>query len=176
MLELQVDTAQLETLAIELMSTEKQFDRALRSTVGKMVKWVKTRSVRIISKDANIPQRIARRRIKALKAKKTSEGTEMQIFYGENPVGLIYLKPKKTSTGITATGRTVAGAFKARGKGGQDQVFKRIGKSRLPLAKQTTEVKEPFDSVLNREFINASAFAEQFFKVLEHELQWQTQR
>jgi hypothetical protein len=174
MLDIQVDASQLGHLAIDLQATGPQFDRALRSTIGKMVKWVKTRSLRVMAKEANVPQKILRRRIRVAKAKTTAAGTEMAIWYGQNPVGLIYLKPKKTSTGITATGRKVNGAFIATMKSGHTEVFKRRGKARLPIDEQSTSVKEHMDEVLNREFIAAASFEAQFFKVLEHEIEWQT--
>ena len=59
------------------------------------------------------------------------------------------------------------GAFIAKG-----QVFKRQGKGRLPLEKQTLEIKEKADSYLDDQAFS-NGYQEQFFKVLEHELKWQ---
>lgn len=153
------------------MATEKQVERALRSTLGKMAKWVRTRSIRSLQQNLKIPQKILRRRIKVMKRR---TGNSIAIFYGENAVAAILLKPKKTSTGVTAAGRDFPGAFIANGKGGKQQVFKRSGSARLPLVRQEVEIKKDTDEFLEREFITAAAFAEQFYKVFEHEIEWQT--
>lgn len=170
MLDIRVDTSQLKLIADGFVATEKQIEKAMRSTLGKMAKWTKTRSVRGLAKDLQIPQKIIRRRVRILKKR----GSSISIFYGQNPAAMIYLNPKKTATGVTAAGREVAGAFIAKGSHSGRQVFKRVGKARLPIAGQEVVMKETSDRYLENEFIDSAEFAAQFYKVFEHELQWQT--
>lgn len=177
MLNVIIEPAELGRAADALMATQKQVDAALRSTLGKMAKWVKTRSVRGMSDALGMQQKVIRRRVKALKAKKTSDGQQVSIWYGENPVGLIYLGARQNGSGVSASGgRTVKSAFIAKGKGGGKQVFKRTGSSRLPVKRQAAEVKPDADKFIESNFIDSAAFEAQFYKVFEHELQWQTRR
>lgn len=50
MIELEVDAAGLQQAARELGATGAQVQQALRSTVGKMTRWARTRSVRDLGK------------------------------------------------------------------------------------------------------------------------------
>lgn len=174
MIDIQISVGNLDRIAADFVATEKQAEHALRSTLGKMAKWVKTRSIRGLAQDLSVPGRVVRRRVKILKAKRLSDGSEITIWYGQNPAAMIYLGARKTGSGVTAGSRRVDGAFIARGKGGDKQVFKRVGKSRLPLKRQEVEIKPTSDAYLERDFIDAAAFSQQFYKVFEHEMQWQT--
>jgi alanyl-tRNA synthetase len=174
MLDIRIDASQLDRVALDFVATEKQAERALRSTLGKMAKWVKTRSVRGLASELKIPQRVVRRRVKTLKARKTAGGSQIAIWYGQNPAAMIYLNARQNSTGVTAGAYTRNGAFIAKGKGGGKQVFKRAGKARLPLVKQEVEIKPQSDDYLESNFIDSAAFTAQFYKVFEHEMQWQT--
>ncbi|MFW2125279.1 hypothetical protein ACG94O_20525, partial [Acinetobacter ursingii] len=52
------------------------------------------------------------------------------------------------------------------------QVFKRVGKARLPIEKQSQAIKAQADAYLEGAEFNSVDFHEQFFKTLEHELKW----
>ena len=52
------------------------------------------------------------------------------------------------------------------------QVFKRVGKARLPIEKQSQVIKAQADAYLEGAEFNSVDFHEQFFKTLEHELKW----
>ena len=62
MIELQVDAAGLQQAAREMGATGAQVQQALRSTVGKMTRWARTRSVRDLSKGLVVPQKPERLR------------------------------------------------------------------------------------------------------------------
>lgn len=179
MIDFEVDSASLNQLALNVAATEDEARKALRSTMNKMAAWMRTRSVQGLSKSLQIQQKVIRRRLKAVKFKQTADGGVAKVWYGENPIGLIYLGAKQTGTGVLADGgRFVPGAFIARGRGAKNksmQVFKRVGKKRLPLEREEAAIQKPVDKYLESGIIGSTAFAVQFWKTFEHELKWRTQ-
>lgn len=175
MIDFEVDSSRITQMALDIAATEKQATKALRSTLNKMAAWLRVRSVKGMSKTLEIQQKIIRRRLKAIKFKQTNDGGVAKVWYGLNPVGLIWLGAKQTGAGVQASGgRFVPGAFIAKGKGGKQQVFKRRGSARLPLDKQQAAIKNPTEKYLESGLLNGAEFEAQFWKVFEHELQWQT--
>lgn len=181
MLDLNVTAPDLQPLILDLAATEKQVQRALNSTLRKMATWLRARSVKGLSKELQMQQKILRRRLKSARLRMRAGGSEITVWFGLNPVAMIYLKAKQSASGVTAQGgRYVKGAFIA-GKGarkgwqlgGAVQVFKRRGAERLPIDKQESEVQHPAEGYLRKDALGA-AFDAQFFKTFEHELQWQT--
>lgn len=176
MFDFNIDASKVERMALDLAATEPQARKALRTTLNKMAAWVRTRSVKGLSKALQIQQKAIRRRLKAVKFRETSEGGVAKVWYGENPVGLIYLGAKQNASGVTASGgRSVKGAFIPGARGGKGaQVFKRLGSARLPIAKQEAKIQKPTDQYLQSGVVGSAAFAVQFWKTFEHELKWQT--
>lgn len=176
MINLQIDSAQLDRMAQDIAGTEQQIRQALNSTLRKMAAWVRTRSVKGLSEELQIQQKLIRRRLRLLKVKQTTAGPQVTLWYGLDKMALIYLQAKRTSSGVSAAGgRNVSGAFIAKGPAGGRQVFKRRGAARLPIAKQGADIEQPADQFLQSKLINASAFESQFFKTFEHELSWRMQ-
>jgi hypothetical protein len=176
MIDLQIESAQLERMAREVDATDAQLRQALNSTLRKMAAWMRTRSVKGLSQALEIQQKLIRRRLKTFKVKQTANGPEITLWYGLDPMALIYLQAKKTGAGVSASGgRTVKGAFIAHGRGNNLQVFKRRGTARLPLDKQSAPVQTKAEEFLESKLINAFAFEAQFFKTFEHELSWRMQ-
>lgn len=178
MIDFEIDSASLNQLALNVAATHDEALKALRSTMNKMAAWMRTRSVQGLSKSLQIQQKIIRRRLKAVKFKMTPEGGVAKIWYGENPISLIYLGARQTGTGVIADGgRFVPGAFiaKGRGRSGSMQVYKRVGKKRLPLEREEAAIQRPTDKYLESRIIGSAAFENQFWKTFEHELRWRTQ-
>jgi hypothetical protein len=170
MISVEISARDLDRLIVELAATSAQVKRALNSTLRKMASWVKTRSVRGLSKELDIKQKTIRRRLRSIKARPTGNGgAEVVVWYGLDPIALIHLGAKQTGKGVRAGRRFVRGAFIAKG-----QVFKRTGKARLPLEKQRAEIAPAAERFLDDGLLNAPAFEQQFFKTFEHELRWQT--
>lgn len=175
MIDFEIDSSKLNQLVLDVAATEKQAAKALRSTLNKMAAWMRVRSIKGLSKSLEIQQKIIRRRLKAVKFKQTADGGVAKVWYGLNPVGLIWLGAKQTGVGVQAAGgRVIPGAFIARGKTGKKQVFQRRGSARLPLDKKQAAIKEPSEKYLETGLVGSAQFEAQFWKVFEHELQWQT--
>jgi hypothetical protein len=175
MIDFEVDSSTLDRLVLDLSATEKQAAKALRSTLNKMAAWVRVRSVKGMSQKLEIQQKVIRRRLKAVKFKTTADGGVAKVWYGLNPVDMIWLGARQTGAGVQASGgRFVAGAFIKSIRGGKQQVFKRRGSARLPIDKQSDAIKTPSEKYLESGLLSSAQFAAQFWKTFEHELQWQT--
>jgi len=177
MIDWQINAAQVEQMVLNLAATDDQARKALRTTLNKMAAWMRTRSVKGLSQTLQMQQKVIRRRLKAVKFRQTPDGGAAKVWYGENPVGLIYLGAKQNSAGVSASGgRSVKGAFIPKSKsGGGKQVFKRIGAARLPIAKQDAPIEKQTNKYLESGVVGSAAFETQFWKTFEHELKWRTQ-
>lgn len=167
MISLDIGAQGIEAIIAELEPTEKQANAALSRTLNRMAKWVQTRTTKGLSAELQVTQKIMRRRMRKTSIQKTSTGWTIKLWYGLNEISLIHLNARKTKKGVTVGKHKRDKAFIAKG-----QVFKRSRKGRLPIEKQTLEIKEKADSYIeDRAF--SSGYQEQFFKTLEHELKWQ---
>jgi hypothetical protein len=176
MIDLQIDGRQLDQLVLNLAATEDQARKALRSTLSKMAAWVRAQSVKGLSKELAIMQRVVRRRLKAAKFRESKDGGMAKVWYGLNPVDLIWLNAKQNSKGVTAQGgRTVAGGFIATMKNGHRGVFKRRDKARLRIDEQAASIQTPAEKYIADAAIFSARFEAQFWKTFEHELKWRTQ-
>ncbi|RZG78353.1 hypothetical protein EXE10_18205 [Acinetobacter sp. WCHAc060033] len=167
MISLDIRAQGIDAIVAELEPTEKQFNAVLSRTLNKMAKWVQTRTAKGLSAELQVMQKIVRRRMRKTTIKKTNTGWSLNLWYGLNDISLIHLNARETKRGVTAGKYKLDGAFIAKG-----QVFKRVGKGRLPLEKQVIEIKEKAETYLSGQAFSYG-YQEQFFKVLEHELKWQ---
>ena len=112
MIDLHIDKAGLQRAAQELGATDAQVLQAVCSTISKMARWARSRSVRELAGGLVVPQKILRPRIKAQRLRRTATGAEAGVWYGLNPVALIRLGARRTRAGVSAKGgRHIEGAF-----------------------------------------------------------------
>ncbi|WP_290876936.1 phage tail protein [Aquabacterium sp.] len=180
MIDISVHADQLDQIVLDLAASEDQVEKALRSTISKMANWLRARTVRGLSDELKMQQRIIRRRLKAFKFKQTARGGMATVWYGLNPVGMIYLGAKQDKSpggGVTVKQgavRNVPGAFIATMRNGHEGVFKRRDKKRLRIDEQETPIQGPANQYLAQAAVLSAEFTAQFFKTFEHELQWRT--
>lgn len=176
MIDINIDARQLERVVVDLAATDAEVRKALNSTLRRMASWVRTRSARGLSGELAIQQKIVRRRIKSARLQRQGDGASVKVWYGLNPISLIWLQPRQSGAGVKAAGgRFVDGGFISQGKRGGRQVFKRKGKARLPIEKQRAEIEPKAAGFLESRVLKAAEFEAQFFKTFEHELKWRTQ-
>lgn len=176
MFNLRVDAPNLEGVILDLAATESQVQKALNSTLGKMAAWLRGRSVKDLSSALAIQQKVLRRRLKLFRLKRNGSGSEITVWYGLDPIAMIYLQAKQNKQGVRAYGsRFVKSAFIAQGRNGNRQVFKRRDKARLPVDKQRAEIEDKASTYIEDNMLGTADFEAQFFKIFEHELQWRTQ-
>ena len=175
MINLVVDAPSLEGVITDLAATEAQVQKALNSTLNKMATWLRSISAKGLSKELAIQQKVIRRRLKLFRLHRNGDGSEVKVWYGLDPIAMIYLQPKQNKQGVRAYGgRFSKSAFIAAGSNGNRQVFKRRGKERLPLDKQRADIVDKASIYIEDNLLGTNEFEAQFYKIFEHELQWRT--
>ena len=176
-LSVDIDGRGIEALLHAFAPTEKQVEAALRSTYGRMARWLRTQSVRDLSVRLKIQQKILRGRVRTYRMQHGVGGTGegAKVWYGLRRVPFSRLGARKSGKGMrTAGGRYVEGAFEAR-LNGRKEVVKRVGEKRVPLEVVYAEISDESQIYIEDNLIGTAAFDIQFFKILEHELKWRTQ-
>jgi hypothetical protein len=173
---LDIDARDLQGVILDLAATEQQAEKALNSTLVKMAGWLRSKSVKGLSGALAIQQKVLRRRLKSFRLQRRAGGSEITVWYGLDPIALIYLQARQNKGGVKAYGgRFVQSAFIANGSNGNRQVFKRRGKGRLPIDKQRADIEDKANTYIEDDLVGAAEFEARFFKTFEHELQWRTQ-
>ena len=173
-MELRIDAPALGVIVADLAATEPQVEAALRSTLTKMAAWLRALSIRGLSKELQVGVKVMRRRLKTFRLRKSADGGSIQVWYGLDPIALIHLRARETRTGVTAGKHRRAGAFIAKGKNNNEQVFKRNSKARLPIEKQTLAIQDKAQTWLEDVAIGGAEFERKFLSTFEHELKWRT--
>ena len=174
---IEFDVEGLQAMVDAYGATEAQFTAAMRSTYGRMARWLRTQSVRGLSSQLRIPQKILRRRLRTyrLQGGVGSRGEGAKVWYGLRPIPFSALSPRETSKGVrTAGGRFEEGAFIAK-LFGRLQVLKRVGKARVPLRAVYADIVDESTIYIEDNLVGTAEFDAQFFKILERELKWRTQ-
>ena len=173
---LDIDAQSLQGVVLDLAATEQQAEKALNSTLVKMAGWLRSKSVKGLSQKLTIQQKVIRRRLKSFRLQRRAGGSSITVWYGLDPIALIYLQAKQGRAGVRAYGgRFVQSAFIANGQNGNRQVFKRRGKARLPIDKQRADIEDKANTYIEDDLVGTAEFEARFFKTFEHELQWRTQ-
>ncbi len=177
MIDLQIDTESLRQVALDLAATDAQAKQALNSTLGKMAGWLRSKSVKGLSQHLAVQQKVIRRRLKSFRLQRRADGSEVTVWYGLDPIALIYLQARQGKDGVKAYGgRFVKSAFIAPGRNDSRQVFKRRGKARLPIDKQRADIEDKSTTYIEDQLLGTSEFEARFFKTFEHELQWRMRK
>lgn len=178
-LDVDFDHRSLTALVNAFGATEAQFEAAMRSTYGKMGRWLRTRGVRELSSLLKIKQKILRGRIKAFGLQggigNRTHAAGAKVWFGLRPISLMRLNARQVPGGVRADGgRFIPHAFIATIHG-RPQVMRRVGTSRLPIEAVQADIDEPALVYVEDNLIGTTEFDSQFFRFLEHELKWRTQ-
>lgn len=175
MIDIEVSPEGLQQITLDLAATEKQATKALQSTLTKMAAWLRSKSVKGLSEHLAIQQKVMRRRLKSFRLTRLAQGGQITVWYGLDPIALIYLNARQNKSGVAAMGgRFVASGFIAPTKGGR-QVFKRRGKARLPIDKQRAEIQDKANTYIEDRLVGTEEFEARFFTIFERELKWRMQ-
>lgn len=148
-----IDLAQLREAGGELQASEKQIKLALNSAMRRTATTLRTMSARGLKNELQLRTvGLLRKRLKSLRLSSgmnrfsSSAATEgVTLWYGLNDMPVSWFKgtPKRTSGGASMRGQEIAGGFIARSKfKGRRTIFKREGKSRLPITEQNLPVED----------------------------------
>jgi len=175
-LNIELDADGIDDLVRQFEATPAQLEAAMRSTYGRMGRWLRTQAVRGLSQKLGIQQKILRSRVRAFRMQGgiASARVGSKVWFGLNPIPLSRLRPRKAPKGVRAQGgRYVEGAFLANIRGRQ-QVMRRTGPARLPLEVVYADIEDPSQVYIEDVLIGSDAFEAQFLRTLEHEIKWRT--
>ena len=151
MIDVQIDARQLREIGAELGATEPQilaaYNRALNRAAG-TIRRIASQGLR---SELGLRNAAAIRR--RLRARRVSGGNGLagrELWFGTNNMATSAFKgrPTKTAEGVSFRGRTIPGAFIAKGK-----VFKRSTASALPIEEQTVPVAEEMNRFIENEIL-----------------------
>lgn len=178
---LDIDTSRVAMLADAFGANMKQMQAAELRALNKTMKWVRTRAVRAVSKEAKVAAKVVRQRIRAFKA--TKRNRIGRVWAGLAPISASRLgKARQLKRGGMRVGRyTFKGAFPGKdGKG----IFRRTGESkrRMKRGRYAGQMREPIEAV--KLDIDTSALRDRvtelfneaqkrFFVVFRQELKYQ---
>jgi hypothetical protein len=170
-LSVHVDIEEVERM---LRAGDRIYQSASAAALNKAARWVRTRLVRQVSKEARIaPQRLVRRRVKIRRA--TRKRLEATIGALVRPIPAIQLsRVRQTASGVSASrGWSWRSAFIQRTKFGNTMVLRRRGRSRYPL----DGIKVPVQGVIEEALPRwADAAVERISAELAREIAWRMDR
>ena len=179
-------TFDTDLAALDTNATLEQFEKALARALRKFAAYLKTQSVRGLSKDLDVQQKVLRSRLKSFKVREV-DGGGFKLFFGL--ANILYANlgtPKQETRGVRVGKRLVEGAFVGRDKNGKIHVWKRFG-PRVPyeggsprykgmmrqrLADQSLEIYPQASGWIERNLFENANFEDRFFKLFEHELRY----
>lgn len=178
MIDLKIETDGIRPTLAALDATEAQVQRALRSTLSKLARWARSRATKGMAKEVKMNQTTFRRRLRVSKVRSASRGgSKVTVWFGLNPVGIIYLRPRQTSRGVSAMGgRHIRSAFIATMESSKRGVFKRRGKARLKIDLQREDIEDPGEKLMTDGLAKSPEMEAKFVGIFERELRWQMRK
>lgn len=176
MLEVKIEKEEIERLKSFFRSTNEELNRAANRSIRQTINWAKTVALKDVSSQSNIQQKILKTRTKTSTNPTKKEG---RLWLGTYRVSLIRLNAKQNKKGVKAGTRGaifVKSAFLAPIKNSQlftHQVFKRVGKKRLPIEKQVQNYSAEAMNIRDRIMPNINA---ELIKRLRRELKWEASK
>lgn len=157
----------IDQIIAAMRGTESQVQLAAMRALNKTALWLKSKSVKEISAQKKLQQKIIRDRLNVIKASTSSlKALVVASLYGIK--ASLIGNMRQTSTGAKAGKSQFTGAFVATMPTGHRGIFKRKTKSRLPIREVVLPL-EPVASNIIKGFVDSGA-GEKFIQYFRHEL------
>ena len=170
-LDLNIDGNFIQTLE-KVGTTEQQIRTAAIRAINKTALWVQAQSAREISKQKKILLKLVRQRLKVIKSSRQA----LKAFIIANFYGIKATKlgsPRQDSIGSSVGAHKFPGAFVAKmPKTGHVGIFKRKGRSRLPIQEQYVELNPEATEIIEKNIENEAR--QVFQKYFDHEFEYVT--
>jgi hypothetical protein len=161
-----IEAKGLDRIGRDLGATQKQIEPAMRSAVSRVVRWAGNEAARRISKATKVTGKVLKGRMRVEVMSK--DGVLGRVWAGLSNIPLKAMKPRQTKSGVTAGPAKRPGAFISEKLNGH--VFKRTGKKRLPIEKETFSILDPgLDAMGSLE----NEIGERLQREFETQLKWQ---
>lgn len=176
-IKVKIDNNQILAVQQSFDLDEKELKRAFTKALRKAQRWMHSQSLKSISKETGISQKMLRNRIKY----KAVKNLKAIVFEGLNRMALMLLKAKQIKKGVRtprlklAASAFIKSAFIGPVRKGSKKlvVYKRVGKKRLPV----DEHKADFENKAKQVILNLAEnkWLEQFYIYFQQEAKWQLQ-
>ena len=175
MLHIDIDSAEIESIAREMGATQDQvrkaWNRAIQRSAGTLRKMTsKMRSDIGIRKAATV-----RRRMRVRRGRGKDNFSALRLWFGLNdlPIHELTGRARQTARGVTFRDEEFEGAFMARVGGGRRRVWKRSGSARFPVRQPTASIVEQGRVVVEDQIFTQlpDIFMEQFVRDLRARVQ-----
>lgn len=134
MIPIQIDATPLQKLKAYAQGTPIVANKAAYRAINKTLKWLDTQGRRAVAKEFGLPVRAMTRAKRIKRVNATSRRLSGILWLGIAPVKAAYFgKPRQLKKGAKAGKKTFPGAFVATMRSGHIGIFRRKGKSRLPI-------------------------------------------
>lgn len=151
MIDVKIDDKELRAIGAELGATEAQIRAAYNRALNRAAGTIRRLSSQGLRSELGLRNAAAiRRRLgdKRIKGKGGLAGRQLWFGLNDMAFGVFKGKPTESAGGVSFRGRTIAGAFIAKGK-----VFKRLGRAALPIGEQTVPVEEEMSRFIEAEIL-----------------------
>ena len=157
----------LDKIIRDLNASKQHSITASVRALNKTALWLRTQATRQISSEKRLPQKLIRERLRVLKASKR----DLKARVLANFMGIKAAKvgtPRQTRRGAKVKSYEFQGAFVATMPGGHTGIFKRKGKTRLPIRELYVPL-EPESLKAIESFLD-SRIKQRFETIFRHEL------
>jgi len=168
-----IEPKQQATIAAALKAQPAMAQRALVRTINKVLNSVRSQGLRAIARTHDMPYSALRKRRRGAVARASRRDLSGLVWFGTAPVKASYLgKPRESNRGARVGRHSFEGAFVATTPSGHIGIFKRRGRSRLPIAEQVVKLSAARAALAPIE----AGVADQVEKVFRQELNFEQQR
>lgn len=153
MIGIRIDEKELAAIGAELGATEAQIRAAYNRALNRAAGTIRRITSQGLRSELGLRNAAAiRRRLRDKRVRGQGGLAGRELWFGTNDMATGAFKGRPTAApgGVTFRGRTIAGAFIARGK-----VFKRSTASALPIEEQTVPVEEEMNRFIEAEILPA---------------------
>lgn len=157
MIGVEIDPGELQRIGREFAASEKELRAAWRRAKSRTARRLRTQARKALRE--NLSLRSAAILRARLRLRNTRDDASLWVGLNNLPVTAFKGRPRQTASGVSVGGREFPGAFVGRGGGGNRLVFRRVGRSRLPIEVETVPIKDAGDDTLEAEVMRDAADA-----------------
>jgi len=150
MIGITIDAADLQRIAAEFAATEPQIRAAWRRAKSRTASRLRTEARKALRQ--NLGLRAASVLKARLRLRNMRDSASLWVGLNNLRASAFKGRAKAGAGGVSVGARSFAGAFVARG-----QIFRRVGRSRLPIEVQTVPIKDVGDATLEAEVMEMAA-------------------
>lgn len=156
MIGIEIDAREIRRIASEFAATEDQLRAAWRRAKTRTATRMRTEARKALRQGLGLRSAaILRAR---LRLRNTRDTASLWVGLNDVPATAIKGRPRQGATGASIGERQFPGAFIGRGRdSGARMIFKRKGRSRLPIYAVTVPIKDEGERVLEREVMDDMA-------------------